>query len=366
MDEGGMDGMRLRLVLMSVVVPVLVIAAAIVGGRWAGGMVAADTRSATTSALDSLPADTQVAGVTDWSRIRRLLGVGSASTASDRAVLADDAALRDLSTRSVLGQYTEELHDSYGWSPADLDWEAYGQAKDGAVMVARLDESVSLASVRSHLAELGYTRDGRTWTIDPDSSKVSQELAATLDSIAVVPGQRLIVAGDRPAYVSTVLETIDRDAPSLLSVRSAADVASTLAGADSMLLQTGAFACDGASLSDGGADVKAQARAALERAGTLVAPEFAGRALDGVSTKTETMRFSFGFRSPSVAAGQLRVRTALASGPFIGRSGRIEDSLVPRTTSVQGTTVLLRFKHDPDSTAYMTGAGPLLFAACTP
>ncbi len=46
MDEGGMDGMRLRLVLMSVVVPVLVIAAAIVGGRWAGGMVAADTRSA--------------------------------------------------------------------------------------------------------------------------------------------------------------------------------------------------------------------------------------------------------------------------------------------------------------------------------
>ncbi len=76
------------------------------------------------------------------------------------------------------------------------------------------------------------------------------------------------------------------------------------------------------------------------------------------------MRFAFGFRSPSVAAGQLRVRTALASGPFIGRSGRIEDSLVPRSTSVQGTTVLLRFKHDPDSTAYMTGDGPLLFAAC--
>ncbi len=135
--------------------------------------------------------------MTDWSRIRRLLGVGSASTASGRAVLADDAALRDLSTRSVLGQYTEELHDAYGWSPADLDWEAYGQAKDGAVMVARLDESVSLASVRSHLAKLGYTRDGRTWTIDPDGSKVSQELAATLDSIAVVPGRRLIVAGDR-------------------------------------------------------------------------------------------------------------------------------------------------------------------------
>jgi len=356
--------MRLRLVLMSVLVPLLVIAAAIVGGRWAGDEVAADTRSATTSALDSLPADTQVAGVTDWSRVRRVLRVGSASTESGRAVLTDDAALRDLSTRSVLGQFTEELHDSYGWSPADLDWEAYGQAKDGAVMVARLDGSVSLASVRSHLAKLGYSRDGRVWTIDPDGNTVSQELASTLSAIAVVPGRRLIVAGDRAAYVSTVLKTVDRDAASLLSVRSAADVASTLTGADSLLVQTGAFSCDAASLKGADADVKAQARAALDRAGALVEPEFTGRALDGVSKKTETMRFAFGFRSPSVAAGQLRVRSALASGPFIGRSGRIEDSLVPRSSSVQGTTVLLRFRHDPDTTAYMTGDGPLLFASC--
>ena len=50
--------MRLRLVLVPVVVPLLVILAAVVGGRWAGGEVAADTRSAMTSALDSLPADT--------------------------------------------------------------------------------------------------------------------------------------------------------------------------------------------------------------------------------------------------------------------------------------------------------------------
>ena len=364
MDEGGMDGMRLRLVLMSVLVPLLVIAAAIVGGRWAGDTVAADTRSAITSALDSLPADTPVAGVTDWSRVRRVLGVGSASSAAGRAVLTDDASLRDLSTRSVLGQFTEELHDAYGWSPADLDWEAYGQAKDGAVMVARLDGSVSIASVRSHLAKLGYSRDGRVWSIPPDGNAVSQELASTLSSIAVVPGRRLIVAGDRASYVSTVLETIDRDAPSLLSVRSAADVASTLVGADSVLVQTGGFNCDSTSLDGTGADVKAQARAAVERAGALVKPEFTGRALDVVSDKTETMRFAFGFRSPSVAAGQLRVRKALASGPFIGRSGRIEDSLVSRSSSVQGTTLLLRFKHDPDSTAYMTGDGPLLFAGC--
>jgi hypothetical protein len=359
-----MDGMRLRLVLVPVVVPLLVILAAVVGGRWAGGEVAADTRSAMTSALDSLPADTQVAGFTDWSRIRHVLGVGSATTASDRAALADDAALRDLSTRSVLGTFTEEMHDAYGWSTADLDWEAYGQAPDGAAMVARLDGSVSFGSVRSHLRELGYSRDGRVWTIDPDKSDLTPELASTMSAVAVVPGRRLVVAADRATYVSTVLETIDRDGPSLASVRSAADVASTLLGADSALLQTGPFACRSTSLTSAGDDVEAQARAAIDRAGALVKPEFTGRALDAGSKSSETMRFALGFRSPSVAAGQIRVRTALASGPFIGRTGRVEDSLRLRSSSVRGSTAVLRFRHDPDTAAYMSGDGPLLFAGC--
>lgn len=356
--------MRLRLVLISVVVPLLVIAAAIVGGRWAGDEVAADTRSAMTSALDTLPADTQVAGFTDWSRIRQELGVGSSSTASGRAALTDDAALRDLSTRSVIGQYSEEMHDAYGWSPADLEWEAYGQAQDGAVMVVRLGETVSFDSVRSRLRELGYSRDGRVWTLDAESAAVGSALGSTLRAITLVPRQQLLVAADRAAYVSTVLATIDRDAPSLLGTRSAADVASALAGADSALLQSGPFTCESTSLKDAGADVQAQARAAIDRAGDLVEPEFSGRALDAGSRTRETMRFALGFGSPTQAAQQLRARKTLASGAFIGRSGRIEESLVLRSSSVRGSTALLRFRHDPDSTAYMTGDGPLLFASC--
>jgi len=358
-----MDGMRLRLVLMSVMVPLLVIAAAIAGGRWAGTAVSADPRSALTSALDTLPADTQVAGFTDWSRIRTVLGVGS-TTAADRAALTDDASLRDLSTRSVLGQYTEQLHDAYGWSPADLDWEVYGQAGDGSVMVARLDGSVSFGSVRAHLKALGYSRDRDVWTIDKDSSSARSEFAATLAAVTLVPGQRLIVAADRPAYATTVLGTIHRDAPSLLSVRSAADVAGVLHGADTALLQTGGFACRSTSLRDAGTDVQAQARAAIDRSGALVRPTFAGRALDAGSRRSEAMRFALAFRSPTVAAGQIGVRTALATGPFIGRSGRVEESLVLRSSAVRGSTAVLRFRHDPDSTAYMTGDGPLLFAAC--
>lgn len=356
--------MRLRFLLISVLAPLLVVAVAVVGGRWAGGKVAADTRSSLTSALDSLPADTQVAGFTDWAGIRKALGLGSARSVPARASLTNDASLRDLSTRSVLAQNTEAMHDQYGWSPADLDWEVYGQAQDGAAMVSRLDGSVSFESVRSHLRSLGYSRDGRVWTVDPEGSAGSAELTGTLATIALVPRQRLVVAADRAAYISTVLETIDRDAPSLLSVRSAADVAGALGGADTALLQTGSFACEATSLEVQGTDVEAQARAAIVTAGSLVRPEFTGRALDSGTRSSETMRFALAFRSPSVAAGQLRVRTALASGPFIGRSGRIEDSLVLHASAVRGSVALLRFRHDPDSAAYMTGDGPLLFAGC--
>ncbi|MEJ7636041.1 hypothetical protein [Aeromicrobium sp.] len=358
--------MQPRLALTSILVPLLVIAAAITAGRWAGGEVAADTRSSLTAALDALPDDTSVASFTDWSQIRAELDLGSATTPADRAALTDDALLRDLTTRSVLGQYTEEMHDVYGWSPADLEWEAYGQAADGAAMIASLDRSVSFSTVRSRLKDLGYAEDGGVWSLGADdaTTEAGVELTSTLGSIALLPRQRLIVAADRSAYVSTVLKTVDGEAMSLLSVRSVSGVAAALAGADTALLQSGPFTCETTSLRDAGPEVAAQARAAIDRAGGLVRPSFTGRALDGGSSSTETMRFALAFASPEVAARQLRAREALASGPFIGRSGRIEESLVLRSSAVQGSTMALRFRHDPDSVPYMTGEGPLVFAGC--
>jgi hypothetical protein len=355
--------MRLRLALISVLVPVLVIAAAVAVGRWAGGAAAADPRSPLAAALDTLPAGTQVAGFTSWSQIREVLGVGS-STAADRAALSDDASLRDLSTRSVLGAHAEAMHESYGWSVADAEWEVYGQSGAGAALVLRLDGSVSFDAVRDRLDELGYVRRGRTWTIGSDGAGVEPDLATALSAVTLVPGRRLVVAADRQAYVSQVLAAVHHDKPSLLSVRSAADVAATMVGADSALLQTGSIACSTTALPDDDPDVQAQARTAVERAGRLAAPEFAGRAIDAGTASSQVMRFALGFRSPAVAAEQVQVRTALARGPFIGRSGRVEDSLVLRSSHVRGSAAVLRFRHDPDSTAYMTGDGPLLLAGC--
>ncbi len=71
------------------------------------------------------------------------------------------------------------------------------------------------------------------------------------------------------------------------------------------------------------------------------------------------------FDSPSQAAAQLRARKALATGPFIGGSGRVEDSLQLTDSRVDGSTATLRFDHDqPGAASYMGGSGPLLFASC--
>ncbi len=354
--------MRLRFVLSWVLAPLLVIGVALAGGYWVSGRVG-DTRSSLTSALDSVPADTLVAGFTDWANIRERLDVGDASTASGRATLNDDAALRDLSTRSVIGRFVEEMHTSFGWSVANLDWEVFGQAADGAAMVGRFDSSVSLADVRGALRKLGYIADGRVWS-SSKSTPTTGDLSSALASIAIVPGKRLVVAADRRSYVMTVLRTIDRDAPSLLSVSAASEVAEALAGSDAALIQSGPFACSGATLERQSADVQAQATAAIARAGNLADFTFAGRGLTDISTHKQQLKFAMGFDSPSQAAAQLTTRKALARGAFIGGSGRVEDSLQLTGTRVEGSTAVLRFDHDPVSATYMGGLGPIVFASC--
>jgi hypothetical protein len=354
--------MRLRVLLATVLAPLLVVALAVTGGYWASGRTA-DTRASLTAALDTLPAGTQLAGFTDWSRIRQRLDVGSARTKAARATLNDDASLRDLTTRSVIGRSIEEMHDSFGWSAADVDWEAYGQAASGSAMVAHLDRSVSLATVRAGLRKLGYVHQGRLWNVSTKAT-VSNDLRDVFGAVAILPRRRLVVASARPAYVSTVLRVIDHRDPSLLRSRRAADVASSLVGSDTALLERGVVACQATSLEDASADVKAQGRAAVERAGHLAAVEYAGRGLIDRSARHASLRFAMAFDSPGQAAEQLGVRSRLVTGPFIGREDRVEDSLILVGSDTHDGTVTMRFDHPPGTVDYMTGDGPLLFAGC--
>ena len=234
---------RRRPVVRTVLIPLIAIAAALALGAWASEREP-DTRSSLTASLDVLPAGTLVAGFTDWAEIRRELGIGAGSTRAAREALSAEAALRDLSTRSVLGGVISPMHETYGWSAADLDWESYGQSPSGAAMVAHLADSVSIDEIETRLGKLGYSRDGDAWSLDQEGrAAVGAELSGTLGQLAIVPRERLVVATDRAAYLATVLSTIRGRQDSVLSVRPAADVAAALSGSATAVIQAGAFGC---------------------------------------------------------------------------------------------------------------------------
>lgn len=353
--------MRLRLVVALGVLPLLVGGVVVGGAWWASGR---DARTTVAEALDALPADTQSAGVTDWAAVRERVDVGDARTESARGRLNDDAALLDLSTRSVLGRSVERMHDAYGWSAADLAWEAFGQAGDGAVVVARLDDALDPAEVRAGLRRLGYRESGGTWSLPEEvvPEAAGTDLAQTLRHVVVLPRERLVVASDRVTYVATVLDVVRGEQPSLLEVRAAADVAGALSGSDAVLLQTGPNACTATGLAEEDDTVRAQAAAAASRAGGLSDVDFAGRGItDG---DPQELRFALAFGSPGEAAAQASVRERLAAGPFIGRSGRVEDSLGLRAVTTRSSVVTLVFEHEAETGSYMIGSGPLLFASC--
>jgi hypothetical protein len=184
--------------------------------------------------------------------------------------------------------------------------------------------------------------------------------------LALVPRERLVIASTNRGQIPTVLDVISGRARSLADRQVAAATAEALAGSDSALLQGGAFGCESTALPDE-AVLARQASTAVERAGGLRDFSFSGRAIThrgGPGFSAQEVRFAMTFGSAADAADQARVRARLAVGPFIGRTGDVEDTLRLRSATYDGSTVRMAFDHDPDTSVVMTGIGPILFATC--
>lgn len=341
------------------VVSVLVIVLAIGGGWWAS-VRHPDSRPALTSALGVLPARTTVVGFTDWARIRDSVGIGVVDGADELARLQDDPAPRDLTTRSLLGTSVEDMHDELGWSPADLEWEVFGQDANGAADVVRLGGSMSFDDIRKRLRGAGYRQSGGVWISEGD------RLPSIASHIALVPRQRLIVMSDVPAQIPLVLDVIAGRARSLAGSQAAATTAQALAGSESVLLQAGTLGCESTAISAGG-DQAQQARTAVQRAGHLERYRFSGRGLSdrgGNGFSAQRLVMAMTFDSAVIASEQARVRGRLATGPFIGRVGQVRETLRLVSATGDGPTLRMEFAHDPDTDVFMTGTGPILFATC--
>jgi hypothetical protein len=94
---------------------------------------------------------------------------------------------------------------------------------------------------------------------------------------------------------------------------------------------------------------------------------FSGRALldrGGSSDDAQTATFAMTFEGVADAREQAGVRLGLSTGPFIGRTGRLEDELRDPAASVDQATLALSFTRSADGTVLMLGTGPLLPASC--
>ncbi len=343
-------------------ISVLVIAVAVGGGWWAAAL-RPDTRPPLTSALDVLPADTRSVGFTDWAQIRDHLDLGTVNTSQERAELTALGASRDLTTRSVINRNLDEMHDALGWSAANVAWESYAQGPAGEVVVVRLDSSLSFDRVRAGLRSSGYSADDNLWSVD----RRPAGLPDLLDFVGLDARSRLVVMSDRPAQVAKALDVIDGSSRSLASVQAAAETAQALAGSDVVLLQAGTVGCAGTAVDPQDEEETSQAKAAIARAGKLAPYRFSGRATvdrGGSGFAAQEVVFAMTFGSAVTASHQEPTRARLATGPFIGRSGQIAETLRLTASSHDGSTVRLAFAHDPDTDVFMTGFGPILFATC--
>lgn len=340
-----------RAALVALLVLALV-AGAVVGLRVWRADAGSPARAGWAGALALLPADTTVVGFTDWAAVR--------------AAGLDEPGDRDVLTRSVLAD-EERLEEVLGWTGSDVATETYAQSPTSVSLVIEPSGASGVGAMADVLAAAGW-RERADGTLTIDSADLAAlGLSDVLTFVRPLPERGVLVASPIELGVDAVVDVAAGRAPSLTSVRAALDVARALSGAHSALLQAGTLACESTAVADPA--VADQVQVAQERAGRLADYTFSGRAVTDrggslEDPRSHRARFAMAFESVGTAREQARVRAALATGPFIGRTGQIEDLLRLRDREVTGSAAVLTFDRAAGDGALMTGTGPLLFAAC--
>ncbi|HWU32616.1 MAG TPA: hypothetical protein VN108_07070 [Marmoricola sp.] len=225
--------MRLsRRATIVVVALVLMMGAAIGAARWWN-----DTHpTGIKGAVAALPATTQSFQFTDWSAVRIELRVMQGQEISKLGTWLDPSTyaatstspnvLRTLSSTSIIStpDSAMQLQKQFGISPANLQWEAYGNLPAGGVEVLSPNATVDLTKVRSALTAAGYvqTKSG-AWSLEGGSANLPD-----FGNIAVLPDRHLVLASASPIALTDAMQTASGKVPSLDSVTSLNDLVGTL------------------------------------------------------------------------------------------------------------------------------------------
>ncbi|MGH3411721.1 MAG: hypothetical protein ACRDPH_01400 [Marmoricola sp.] len=320
-------------------------------------------------ALATVPAGSARISFTDWAAVRRTLHLPTVADPGPKDLhrLMSRAYDKDFSAASSLDDYAAVVQRHYGFSPANADWEAYGQSRKGAAMVMRMPDDFGFGGLADTLRSLGYRPPHHAtgvWRGSPNLvASIDPTLTPEVQNVVLLPDQHLLVTSDTPSYAARAGAVAGGGGRPAADVESVSQMASRSGDPAAAVVWTRAFACRDLSMSKAATGDQARASQLVRRAGT-VSP------LSGLVMAMGTDRdltVAEQFESSDQARENLRARARLAVGEAVGRgTGTFADQFRLSRAATDGSTVLLTL-HPRRPSSFVLSAlydGPVLFATC--
>jgi hypothetical protein len=338
----------------------LVLALVVAGLLWWRSAKLTDLQRAVASA----PPDAQRLAWTDWASVRQDLGtdVTAGSGAPELERFLADGFESDLTSTSALLQSASALHESYGFSPASLEWELLSQSEEGAVILLRAPDSFDFDALADRLDGLGYDppeSDTGVWEGGPDVlAEISPTLTPELQYVALDADRQLIVTSDRAGYLDRAMETVTGDGDQLEDFD---DLVEATGEPLSAAIYSGDVACQALAMSAADQADQAQAEELVRNAGEV-------NPVTGFSMSVQPgrdVRVVLGFENDEQARVNADSRSVLARGPAPGQGGDFSDRFAVDQVAAEGSLVTLAL--DPVEGEYVLSdlsSGPVLFATC--
>ncbi len=322
-------------------------------------------RSPLEKALSLVPDSSLRVGFTDWKQIRaRLKPQGLVSSAEIDSFISRGYDT-DLTAASSIDESAAALQAHYGFSPVNADWEAYAQARSGAVMVLQLPSNTDMTAIQKKLAGLGYHRpstDTGVWDGGADLvAQIDPTITPELQYIVVDAGRHLVLSSDTHAYVAEAAGVVTGNAKSLGDT-STTDLATRVPDPASAFLWAGGFACQDLSMSQAASDDRALADRLVAKAGGI-------DPLSGLMMSMQadrTVDVAMAFQDARQANENLRPRAELLVGQAVGRDGSLAETFKLTRSRTEGSDVVLTMKplRKQGFALSQINSGPVLFATC--
>ena len=315
-------------------------------------------------ALALAPPDAQRLSWTDWASVREELGaeVSAGSETSEVESFLNDGFETDLTSTSALLQSASAMHESYGFSPASLEWELLSQSEEGAVILLRTPDSFDFEALTDRLDGLGYDppeSDTGVWEGGADLlADISGSLTPELQYVALDADRQLIVTSDRAGYLDQAMETVTGDGDQLEGFD---DLVEATGEPLSAAIYSGDLACQALAMSGADQADQAQAEELIRSAGEVnPVTAFSMSVQPG-----RNVRVVLGFENDEQARVNADSRSVLARGPAPGQGGDFSDRFAVDRVAAEGSLVTLAL--DPVEGEYVLSdlsSGPVLFATC--